>query len=104
MIKGFYISIPLADPHRNIILFNYALVLRRIVRRCNYECSIVAKVSMTGTRQQKDFRNGQYRRGFKICRLCAVWMKVEGISCPCCGGKLRLGPRSKLGKERLKRS
>src|SRR5919108_2433061 len=36
-----------------------------------------------------------YLEGEKWCRACCIFIKWEGIHCPCCTRKLRVNPRSK---------
>ena len=33
-----------------------------------------------------------YASGLKYCRHCEVWLKVDGIKCPCCRKRLRMTP------------
>ena len=35
----------------------------------------------------------RYAIGQKRCQICEIFIKWEGLSCPCCGYKLRVGPR-----------
>jgi hypothetical protein len=51
--------------HLDIRLFNNALMLTKIVRRCNCECPTVAKASVTGTSQQKDLEVADIATGSK---------------------------------------
>ena len=39
--------------------------------------------------------NRTYLHGGKRCTLCALFVKWEGIHCPCCGTKLRVKIRSR---------
>ena len=34
-----------------------------------------------------------YDRGYKMCKTCELYMKWEGIHCPCCGYLLRIKNR-----------
>lgn len=43
-----------------------------------------------------------YSHGVKRCTTCEVFIKWSGILCPCCGYKLRISPRSKHSKAKLK--
>lgn len=45
----------------------------------------------------------RYAIGQKRCQLCACYFLVDGLYCPCCGQRLRLGPRSKHAKEMLRK-
>lgn len=39
---------------------------------------------------------GRYDAGQKRCQQCGKYINYEGIFCPCCGYRLRLGRRSKV--------
>ena len=34
----------------------------------------------------------QYKDGYKRCKECTVFLKYEGIFCPCCGCRLKRKP------------
>jgi predicted amidophosphoribosyltransferase len=36
---------------------------------------------------------GRYANGHKRCQHCNLFIKWEELLCPCCGYKLRIGPR-----------
>jgi hypothetical protein len=36
---------------------------------------------------------GRYAIGNKSCKQCNLFLKWEGLWCPCCGCRLRIGPR-----------
>lgn len=36
----------------------------------------------------------RYSNGLKRCQVCEVYIKWEGVYCPCCGGRLRTKARS----------
>jgi hypothetical protein len=49
-------------------------------------------------------KSKRYENGQKFCDQCAVFIKWDGIWCPCCGHKLRVKPkmlRSKIGVVRI---
>jgi hypothetical protein len=43
-----------------------------------------------------------YATGQKRCQICEIFIKWDGLSCPCCGYKLRNGPRSFKFKAKLR--
>jgi hypothetical protein len=44
-------------------------------------------------------RSGQrYIIGQKRCQVCQIFIKWEGLWCPCCGYRLRTRPRSRKYK------
>jgi len=45
---------------------------------------------------------GRYISGQKRCYSCEVFIKYDGVYCPCCGCKLRTHPRNKKYKEILR--
>lgn len=61
---------------------------------CNGICN---KYKAKGT-----FYGGRYSKGQKRCQVCYIFIKFEGIWCPCCGYKLRSKPRRKKFKEQLR--
>ena len=46
---------------------------------------------------------GRYATGNKRCRICDLFIKWEGVFCPCCGYKLRTMPKSTKSKAKLRR-
>jgi hypothetical protein len=34
-----------------------------------------------------------YANGWKRCKICELFIKWDGLLCPCCGHKLRARPR-----------
>jgi len=51
---------------------------------------------------QKPTGRGRYSAGQKRCQICEIFIRWEGIYCPCCGYKLRGKPRSKKYKEKMR--
>ena len=43
-----------------------------------------------------------YATGNKRCQHCTLFIKWDGILCPCCGYKLRTRPRVSKYKEKLR--
>jgi len=37
--------------------------------------------------------HGRYAKGWKRCSRCDIYIKWEGLRCPCCSSKLRTMPR-----------
>jgi predicted amidophosphoribosyltransferase len=46
--------------------------------------------------------SGRYVTGNKRCNRCNLFVKWEGLWCPCCGYKLRTRPRVSKFKEKLR--
>lgn len=38
-------------------------------------------------------RESRYENGQKYCSVCCEYLLWDGVYCPCCGAKLRFGPR-----------
>ena len=49
----------------------------------------------------KPENTGRYIAGQKRCNSCAIFLNWNGMWCPCCNYKLRLGPRSSKYKEKF---
>jgi len=63
-------------------------------RTCNRQC---IKYKATGPPAE-----GRYKNGQKRCQQCNIYIKWEGLWCPCCGYRLRSKPRAKKYKEKLR--
>jgi predicted amidophosphoribosyltransferase len=46
--------------------------------------------------------SGRYATGNKRCNQCNLFIKWNGLLCPCCGYKLRTRPRHSKFKEKLR--
>lgn len=44
---------------------------------------------------------GRYASGQRRCQICEIYIKWEGLWCPCCGYRLRTKPRNVIYKQRL---
>jgi hypothetical protein len=44
----------------------------------------------------------RYDTGNKRCQICEIFIKWDGLWCPCCGYRLRNGPRSFKFKAKLR--
>ncbi len=42
----------------------------------------------------RDKASGRYIYGHKRCQQCEIFIKCNGVRCPCCGYKLRSKPRN----------
>ena len=47
--------------------------------------------------------SGRYVTGHKRCQICNLFLKWEGVFCPCCGCRLRIGPRNMKFKAILRK-
>jgi hypothetical protein len=47
--------------------------------------------------------SGRYVTGNKRCQVCEIFIKCDGIFCPCCSSRLRMGPRYIKFKAKLRK-
>ncbi len=45
---------------------------------------------------------GRYTTGQKRCQICNIFIKWEGLYCPCCGYRVRSRPRHFRYKEKFR--
>lgn len=58
---------------------------------------ICKKYKATGS-----FYGGRYNAGQKRCQVCEIYITHEGLYCPCCGYRLRVKPRNRFYKAKLR--
>jgi hypothetical protein len=46
--------------------------------------------------------SNRYVNGQKRCQVCELFIKWDGLWCPCCGYKLRTRPRNFMFKAKLR--
>ncbi len=51
---------------------------------------------------QKPVGSGRYATGQKRCQICELFIRWDGLWCPCCGYRLRTKPRNLKYKAKLK--
>ena len=49
----------------------------------------------------KPVEKGRYATGQKRCQVCEIFIKWDGLWCPCCGYRLRTKPRNIKYKAKL---
>ena len=52
----------------------------------------------------KPVATGRYSTGQKRCQVCEIFLKWDGLWCPCCGYRLRTSPRNSKFKAELRAS
>jgi predicted amidophosphoribosyltransferase len=52
-------------------------------------------------RSQKPVNSGRYASGQKRCQVCEIFIRWDGLFCPCCGYRLRTKPRNSIFKKRF---
>ena len=53
-------------------------------------------------RATKPIGTGRYASGQRRCQICQIFIKWEGLWCPCCGYRLRTKPRKLAYKIKLR--
>ncbi len=43
----------------------------------------------------------RYAQGQKRCQVCSMFVKWDGLHCPCCGTRLRLKPKVMRLKQKI---
>jgi len=51
---------------------------------------------------QKPVGSGRYATGQRRCQICEIFIKWDGLWCPCCGYRLRTKPRNLKYKAKLR--
>jgi hypothetical protein len=51
---------------------------------------------------QKPVSSGRYASGQKRCQICELFIKWDGLWCPCCGYRSRTRPRNLKYKAKLR--
>jgi hypothetical protein len=46
--------------------------------------------------------SGRYAAGQKRCQICAIYMRWDGMWCPCCGCRVRTRSHNSKFKQKLK--
>lgn len=60
-------------------------------------------LSCKGTCKFWEAEKPRYAKGVPRCNICEIFLKWEGLFCPCCGYRVRLGPKNKKTREVWKR-
>ena len=67
---------------------------------------IITKMTCKGIcvryKAQKPVGTGRYASGQRRCQICEIFIKWEGLWCPCCGYRLRTKPRNLKYKAKLR--
>ena len=58
------------------------------------------KVFATNTRLRGQLVVLRYSAGQRRCVICEMFIKWDGLLCPCCGGRLRAKLRNTVDRER----
>lgn len=52
-------------------------------------------------KKPKSDYGGRYESGQKRCSMCAIFIKWDGLHCPCCNFSLRTKPRNTQNRRQL---
>ncbi|NMJ86253.1 MAG: hypothetical protein EX285_00135 [Thaumarchaeota archaeon] len=63
---------------------------------------MVCKGRCASYKAQKPTGVGRYALGQKRCQICEIFLKWDGLWCPCCGYRLRTKPRNLKYKTKLR--
>ena len=68
--------------------------------------TLITKMTCKGIcvryKAQKPVGTGRYASGQRRCQICEIFIKWEGLWCPCCGYRLRTKPRNLKYKAKLR--
>jgi predicted amidophosphoribosyltransferase len=84
------------------------VIKSEIVGCLNYEQGDYRKNHMTCKgicirhKAMKPVGTGRYSTGQKRCQVCEIFLKWDGLWCPCCGYRLRTRPRNLKYKAKLR--
>jgi hypothetical protein len=67
-----------------------------------YEGKMTCKGICIRHKAQKPVGSGRYVSGQKRCQICEIFIKWDGLWCPCCGYRLRTKPRNLKYKAKLR--
>lgn len=83
--------------------FVYVIICILILNTYQFLLSIMTcKGICTRYKAQKPVGTGRYASGQRRCQICEIFIKWEGLWCPCCGYRLRTKPRNLKYKAKLR--
>lgn len=60
----------------------------------------MSQYAIVGTRSGRGGHPYAYSTGIKRCTCCSVWIRWDGLRCPCCSHLLRTGSRNARNRPR----
>lgn len=72
------------------------------VRRSEERNHMTCKGICIRHKAMKPVGTGRYSTGQKRCQVCEIFLKWDGLWCPCCGYRLRTRPRNLKYKAKLR--
>ena len=61
---------------------------------------ICKNLCSNGEYEHKKLVRGDLKREYKRCSKCCIFLKYEGVFCPCCGVRLKYSPRNNCARKR----
>ena len=86
----------------NLTIFKYYLRPYTLGRKVLPGKRMTCKGICIRHKAQKPVGYGRYASGQKRCQICEIFIKWDGLWCPCCGYRLRTKPRNLKYNERCK--
>ena len=89
-------------------LYNHCLAIRinryKVLNRklSGFFLPMTCKGICLRHKAQKPVGSGRYASGQKRCQICEIFIKWDGLWCPCCGYRLRTKPRNLKYKAKLR--
>ena len=88
------------------IFFRILKIFADLTLLTYYSYNICSKMTCKGIcpryKAQKPVGTGRYASGQRRCQICEIFIKWEGLWCPCCGYRLRTKPRNLKYKAKLR--
>lgn len=75
-------------------LFYHSTRIVKVDNRLFKKISMACKNICVRYKAIKTKNGSRYISGQKRCQVCDIFMRWDGLYCPCCGFKLRVKPRS----------
>jgi hypothetical protein len=72
------------------------------IQKENEIIKMVCKGICVRHKAMKPIGIGRYSTGQKRCQICEIFLKWDGLWCPCCGYRLRTKPRNLKYKAKLR--
>ena len=84
-------------------MLKYISCISSIKEKDSWRLEIMTCKGLCGRyRAQKPVGVGRYANGQKRCQICEIFIKWDGLWCPCCGYRLRTKPRNLKYKAKLR--
>ena len=71
-------------------------------QRCKGTCQQLLECRYDLDKEVRKYIRYGYLNGYKRCSICEIFIKWDGLWCPCCGYRLRTKPRNLKYKAKLR--